>query len=196
MKDMNQFHFFLFFEALFVYIIGSAEALPLLCVRYFWWGRERERYRSRERERDRWKWRHHCRAKIGDEFTLSLAKNSHNCQKFAQVAMSLHFPLPKIRTFRFSLHTSRLSLHGEVTMVALNFAMSSHFTLPKFFSPSGFVPPLSNGMSRATSDWKPKTNDQILPSPILFFPSKNWIKLIPKTIGNRKRDCAWGGSGW
>ena len=25
-----------------------------------------------------------------------------------------------------------------------------------------------------------------------FFPSKKWIKLIPKTIGNRKRDCAWG----
>ena len=25
-----------------------------------------------------------------------------------------------------------------------------------------------------------------------FFSSKNWIKLIPKTIGNRKRDCAWG----
>ena len=22
------------------------------------------------------------------------------------------------------------------------------------------------------------------------------IQLIPKTIGNRKRDCAWGGSGW
>ena len=52
--------------------------------------------------------------------------------------MSLHFPLPKIRTFRFSLHssrltlhTSRLSFHGEVTMVALKFAMSSHFPLPK-----------------------------------------------------------------
>ena len=110
--------------------------------------------------------------------------------------MSFHFPLPKIRSFRFSLHTSRLSLHGEVTMVALKFAMSSHFPLPKIFSPSGFVPPLSNGTSRATSDRKPKTNDQILPSPILFFPSKNWIKLIPKTIGNRKRDCGWGGSGW
>ena len=89
---------------------------------------------------------------IGDELTLSLAKNSH---------------------FRFSLHTSRLSLHGEVTMVALKFAMSSHFPLPNFFSPSGFVPPLSNGTSRATSDRKPKTNDQILPSPILFFPLKN-----------------------
>ena len=25
-----------------------------------------------------------------------------------------------------------------------------------------------------------------------FFSSKKWIKLIPKTIGNRKRDCAWG----
>ena len=211
--------------------------------------------------------------------------------------MSLHFPLPKIRTFRFSLHTSRLSLHGEVTIVALKFAMSSHFPLPKIVSPSLFplfqmaraarrvienprhyrkrgsasyivreilsvrereiqrererdgsdvtivalklamnlhfplpkirtigdeltlslaknshfsflpshfpslpsrrghhcgaeirneftlsiakncfalfVPPLSNGTSRTTSDRKPKTNDQILPSPILFFPLKN-----------------------
>ena len=26
-------------------------------------------------------------------------------------------------------------------------------------------------------------------------PSTNKL-LIPKTIGNRKRDCAWGGSGW
>ena len=25
-----------------------------------------------------------------------------------------------------------------------------------------------------------------------FFSLKKWIKLIPKTIGNRKRDCAWG----
>ena len=100
-------------------IIGSAEALPILCVRYFRWERERERYRERETEvtsplsRD-WRWIH-----------------SFTCQKFAQLAMSLHFPLPKIRTFRFSLHTSRLSLQGEVTIVALKFAMSSHFPLPK-----------------------------------------------------------------
>ena len=66
--------------------------------------------------------------------------------------MNLHFPLPKIRTigdeltlslakirtFRFSLHTFRLSLHGEVTIVALKFAMSLHFPLPKIFSPSLF----------------------------------------------------------
>ena len=34
-----------------VRIIGSAEALPILCVRYIRW--ERERYRERERERER-----------------------------------------------------------------------------------------------------------------------------------------------
>ena len=44
----------------------------------------------------RWNWRL--------VYTLSLAKNSHHWR------WVLHFPLPKIRTFRFSLHTSRLSL--------------------------------------------------------------------------------------
>ena len=103
---------------LFSNIIGSAEALPILCVRYFRW----------ERERERRKWRHHSRLNWRWIYTFP-------CQKFAQLAMSLHFPLPKIRTFRFSLHTSRLSLHGEVTIVALKFAMSSHFPLPKNFRP-------------------------------------------------------------
>ena len=86
--------------------------------------------------------------------------------------MSLHFPLPKIRTSRFSLHTSRLSLHGEVTIVALKISRNEFpLSIAKNFF-ALFVPPLSNGTSRATSDRKPKTNDQILPSPILFFPSK------------------------
>ena len=87
---------------------------------------------------------------IGDELTLSLAKNSH----FS--FLPSHFPsLP-----------SRRGHHGGAEIC-------NEFTLSKNFSPSGFVPPLSNGTSRATSDRKPKTNDQILPSPILFFPSKN-----------------------
>ena len=64
-----------------------------------------------------------------DEFTRSL------CQKFAQLALSLHFPSPKTRTFRFSLHISRLSLHWKVTVVALKFAIGSHFPLPKFYRP-------------------------------------------------------------
>ena len=69
--------------------------------------------------------------------------------------MSLHFPLPKIRTFRFFLHTSHLSLRGEVTIVIENL------------------------------------RQMIKSCPVLFvFPSKKLIKLIPKTIGNRKRDYA------
>ena len=128
--------------------------------------RERERYREREID--------------GSDVTIVALK----------LAMNLHFPLPKCRTIGDELtlslaknsHFSFLPSHfpslpsrrdGEVTIVALKFAMSSHFPLPKIFSPSGFVPPLSNGTSRATRDRKPKTNDQILPSPILFFPSKN-----------------------
>ena len=109
---------------------------------------------------------------IGDEFTLSLAKNSHSF-------LPSHFPsLPSRRS-----HHCGAEIRNEFTL-----------PLPKFFF-AFFVSTLSNGASRATSDRKPKTNDQILPSPILFFPSKNWIKLIPKTIGNRKeivREVAWG----
>ena len=91
-------------------IIGSAEALPILCVRYIRWERERERYRQTERD--------------GSDVTIVALK----------LAMNLHFPLPKIRTFRFSLHTSRLSLRGEVTMVA---EIRNGFTLSiakKFFA--------------------------------------------------------------
>ena len=80
-------------------IIGSAEALPILCVRYFRWERERERYREREREKD------------GSDVTivalklamntLSLAKNSHNwrwaytfpCQKFALFVSPFTLPV-------------------------------------------------------------------------------------------------------
>ena len=64
-------------------------------------------------------------------------------------------------------------------MVALEFAVSLDFPLPKIFLPSGFVPPLSNGTSRATSDRKPKTNDQILPSPT-FLPIKKMNQINTK----------------
>ena len=87
--------------------------------------------------------------------------------------MSLHIPLPKTRTFRVSFHTSRLSLHGEVTIVALKFAMSSHFPLPK---------------SRTTSDRKPKTNDQILPS---HFRKGGSVSYIVREV----RSVRVGGSG-
>ena len=85
-----------------------------------------------------------------------------------KLAMNSHFPLPKIRTFRFSLHTSRLSLHGEVTIVALKFAMSSHFPLPKFFSPSLF--PLYQ-MARAARRVIDNPRQMIKSCPVLFCSS-------------------------
>ena len=73
-----------------LFLHGEVTMLPILCVRYFWWERERER----EREID------------GSDVTI-VALNwrwiyTFPCPQFAQLVMSLHFPLPKIRTFRFS----------------------------------------------------------------------------------------------
>ena len=90
----------------------------------------------------------------------------------------LHFSLAK------NLHFSFLSSHfpcfrsSMVTIVALKFPLSSHFPLPK--KSCTFVPTLSNGASRVTGDRKPKTNDQILPSPKLFSHRKmSQIKAGP-----------------
>ena len=154
---------------------GSAEALPILCVRYIRWERERER----DTEKD------------GSDVTivaLKLAMNLHvPFAKIRTLAMNLPFPLPKLALFVSPLHTFRLSLHWEVTIVALKFAMSSHFPLPKIFSPH--CSNLSNGASRATSDRKPR--QMIKSCPVLFCFShwQKWIKLIPKLLEIEKRLC-------
>ena len=104
-----------FFACLFCFIIGSAEALPILCMRYFRWERERER-----RKWVRRKWRHHCRAKIGDEITISLAKNS---QSWRWVST---FPCQKL-----ALSVSPFTLvHGHFCSVVVGFSIS-----PAPFSP-------------------------------------------------------------
>ena len=135
--------------------------------------RERERYRERERERER----------NGNDATVVALK----------LVMSLHFPLPKVRTigdeFTLSLaknsHFLYLPSHfpslpsSMVTIVALKPTMSSHFPLPKHFTL--FVPTLSNGMSRATSDQIPKTSDQILPIPKIVLPIEKMNQINTKT---------------
>ena len=174
-------------------IIGSAEALPILCVRYFRWEREREREREiqtdRERERRKWRRRHHRRAKIGDEFTLSLAKNLHNwrwaytfpCQKFALFVSPFTFP---VSPFAERSPWWRWNAQWVHT-----------FHCQKFFRPQALFSLFQ--MARAAQRVIENPRQMIKSCPVLFFfPSKKWIKLIPKTIGNRKRDCAWGGSGW
>ena len=130
-------------------IIGSAEALPILCVRYFRWEREREKDTERDRERERRKWRHHCRAKIGDEFTLSLARKIRTIgdERTLSLAKNSHFSfLPSHFPFLPSRRGHRC---GAESQWVHTFHAKNFFAL--------FVPPLSNGTSRATSDRKPKT---------------------------------------
>ena len=162
--------------------IGSAEALPILCVRYFRWEREIQT------ERD------------GSDVTIVALK----------LAMNLHFPLPKIRmnwrwayTFpcqKFALFVSPFTL--PVSLFAerspwwrWNSQWVHTIQCQKIFRPQALFPLFQ--MARAARRVIENPKQMIKSCPVLFFfPSKNWIKLIPKTIRNRKRDCAWGGSGW
>ena len=106
------------------HIIGSAEALPILCVRYNRWERERET------EVVRRKWRHHCRAEVGDKFALSLAKNSH--LSFPPS----HFPsLPSRRGHqrRKWCHHCRAKISDKF---AFTLATNSHLSFPPSHFPS------------------------------------------------------------
>ena len=76
--------------------------------------------------------------------------------------MSLHFPLPKIRTFRFSLHTSRLSLHGEVTIVALIQCIQFFFSKTLFDFKKSISGPIELKFSG-------KTPNEVLYAPIYFW---------------------------
>ena len=156
--------------------IGSAEALPILCLRYFRWERERETERDRERERER------ERERDGSDVTIVALK----------LAMNSHFPLPKIRNWRwaytfpyqkFALLVSPFTLPASPFTERLPLWRWKSQWVHTFHCQFFFRPlcsPLSNGTSRATSDRKPKTNDQILPSPILFFPSKKMDQINTK----------------
>ena len=157
---------------------------------------ERERDTERERERER----ESERARDGSDVTIVVLK----------LAMNLHFPLPKIRTIGDELtlslaknsHFSFLPSHipslpsrrgrhgGAEIRNEFTLSIAKNFFALRLCSPSF-------KWHEPRDEWS-KTQDKMIKScPVLFFfPSKKWIKLIPKTIGNRKRDCAWGGSGW
>ena len=118
----------------------------------------REVLSVRERERARWKWE-----TDGSAVTIAALK----------LAMNLHFPLPKtshnwrwaytfpyqkfaLSVSPFTLPVSTFRLHGEVTIVALKFAMSSHFPMPKNFSPTLFS---SFKLHEPRDEWS-KTQDK------------------------------------
>ena len=99
-----------------------------------------------------------------------------------KLAMNSHFPLPKIRNWRwaytfpcqkFALLVSPFTLPvapftERFTIVALKIAMSSHFPLPKFFSPSLF--PLFQ-MARASRRVIENPRQMIKSYPVLFCSS-------------------------
>ena len=159
-------------------IIGSAEALPILCLRYIRWERERERERDTEREREREKDGSDVTIvalKLAMSFALLLAKNVHLSigEEFCA------FPCQKICTL-----VSPLLNGAEFTLsVAKNVALFETVRVLRTVKWRDW-----QGIEAAKQTIE-------FPAALLFFfveKSKKWIKLIPKTIGNRKRDCAWG----
>ena len=139
---------------------------------YCAWGALGEREREREIQRE----------KDGSDVTL--------------VALAIHLSLPKICTSvlakSFALFLSKklhLSLSPLEGRWVHTFRCQKRCTLPEHFAV--FVLLLSNGV---TGDRSKQTIE--FPAALSFFSLKKWIKLIPKTIGNRKeivREVALGG---
>ena len=125
------------------------------------------------------------KCKLMANFSATMVTSLPSLSLALKLAMNLHFPLPKIRTIGDEL-TLSLAKNSHFSFLPSHFpslpSRRGHHCgaeIRNEFTPSIakkcfalFVLPLSNGTSRATSDRKPKTNDQILPSPMLFFPSK------------------------
>ena len=74
-------------------------------------------------------------------------------------------------------------------------ALSSHFLLPKtlhFSKRFAFFALINGVIDRWLKQQNKRSNFRLHRSSFSPKKSKKWIKLIPKTIGNRKIDCAWG----
>ena len=119
-------------------IIGSTEALPILCVRYARWERERDTERERERERKR---------EIDGSDVIIVA---------LKLAMSLHFPMPKIRTI----------------------AVSSHFPLPKI---ALFVSPFTLPVSPLWR-WNSRFTLSVAKKFALFVPTLSWMARAARRV--------------
>ena len=106
----------------------------------------------------------------------------------------MHFSLPKMCTLVLASNFALfLAKKFAPQFLPSWMALSSHFPLPKTLH-------FSKRILRTVKwrDWQgieaAKQTIEFPAAPFFFLAekSKKWIKLIPKTIGNRKRDCAWG----
>ena len=108
----------------------------------------------------------------------------------------MHFSLPKMCTLVLATSFALfLAKTFAPQFLPSWMALSSHFPLPKtlHFSERFAFFALSNGViDRGSKQQSKRSNFRLHRSSFSPKKSKKWIKLIPKTIGNRKRDCAWG----
>ena len=152
-------------------IIGSAEALPVLCVMCARWERERERERNIQRERP--KWRHLSSAEIGVVFCTFLAKNctlvlAKNCALFP--AKNLHLSFSRLE--RRWVHPIPCQKLGGSGLFSLSTTPYKNVALPET------VPILRQMAWHGIEAPKQTIKFPAAPS---FFSSKKWIKLITKT---------------
>ena len=148
--------------------------LPILCVRCAWWEREIHRERERERERD------------GSDVTLVALK----------LAMSFAVFLAKMCTLVLAKSFALFSGLAKNLHLFLGLpswmALRSHFPLPNTLhslKQFAFFGASVKWRDRGSKHRNKRSNFRLHRS---SSHRKKWIKLIPKTIGNRKRDCAWG----
>ena len=108
----------------------------------------------------------------------------------------MHFSLPKMYTLVLATSFALfLAKKFAPQFLPSWLALNSHFPLPKtlHFSKRFAFFALSNGViDRGSKQQSKRSNFRLHRSSFSPKKSKKWIKLIPKTIGNRKRDCAWG----
>ena len=108
----------------------------------------------------------------------------------------MHFSLPKMCTLVLATSFALfLAKKFAPQFLPSWLALNSHFPLPKtlHFSKRFAFFALSNGViDRVSKQQSKRSNFRLHRSSLSPEKSKKWIKLIPKTIGNRKWDCAWG----
>ena len=111
----------------------------------------------------------------------------------------MHFSLPKMCTFKYWRRVLRFSLpkNLHLSFSPLEWRWVHTFRCQKRCTFRNGSHSSHCQMAWLTGDRSSKANDRISGCTVLLFEfspkkSKKWIKLIPKTIGNRKRDCAWG----
>ena len=110
----------------------------------------------------------------------------------------MHFSLPKMCTSvlakSFALFLAKV-LHPSFSPFEMRWVHTFHCQKRCTFRNSSYssLEWLSNGViDSGSKQQSTRSNFRLDRSSFSSKKSKKWIKLIPKTIGNRQRDCAWG----